>query len=135
MMDIAFSGAVPQKCGKIGLHCAPVYDTLSIGIRAYNNRCNCYIRGIWGGSDSSLHHNLFAHHSSRNPRFASKDKNIDCRNNVIYNWGFNSAYGGEGATVNMIANYYYKNDGTIHRPARDRLESISEIERHATVRN
>ncbi|MCY2950652.1 MAG: pectate lyase [Planctomycetota bacterium] len=62
--------------------------------------------GIWGGSNSSLHHNLLAHHSSRNPRFASRDQNIDYRNNVIYNWGFNSAYGGEGATANIIANYY-----------------------------
>ena len=68
--------------------------------------------GIWGGTNASLHHNLFAHHSSRNPRFAGDDQNIDYRNNVIYNWGFNSAYGGERATVNMIANYYKYGPGT-----------------------
>lgn len=62
--------------------------------------------GIWGGNNASYHHNLLAHHSSRNPRFASDEQNIDHRNNVIYNWGYNSAYGGEGATVNMVANYY-----------------------------
>jgi len=81
--------------------------------------------GIWGGTNSSLHHNLFAHHSSRNPRFASDDKNIDYRNNVIYNWGFNSAYGGERATVNMIANYYKSGPATKDK-VKNRIVGISE---------
>jgi hypothetical protein len=57
--------------------------------------------GIWGGSKASFHHNLFAHHTSRNPRFngaryyANWQEIVDYRNNVIYNWGSNSAYGGE----------------------------------------
>jgi len=83
--------------------------------------------GIWGGTDASLHHNLFAHHSSRNPRFASDDKNIDYRNNVIYNWGFNSAYGGERATVNMIANYYKFGPATKDK-VKNRIVGISENE-------
>ena len=62
--------------------------------------------GIWGGDKASFHHNLLAHHSSRNPRFAGQNDYVDHRNNVIYNWGFNSAYGGETSKVNMIANYY-----------------------------
>ncbi len=66
--------------------------------------------GIWGGNHASFHHNLIAHHSSRTPRFAGDQtptcENVDFRNNVIYNWGFNSAYGGEGGTINIIANYY-----------------------------
>jgi|GEM_PF-546767 len=71
--------------------------------------------GIWGGTNSTYHHNLFAHHSSRNPRFGAGVGNTDHRNNVIYNWGFNSAYGGEAydtswgsalSTINMVANYY-----------------------------
>lgn len=52
--------------------------------------------GIWGSNYSTYHHNLFAHHTSRNPRFASRCGYNDFRNNVIYNWGFNSVYGGEG---------------------------------------
>lgn len=77
--------------------------------------------GIWGGSRSTYHHNLLAHHSSRNPRFASGSGNTDFRNNVIYNWGFNSAYGGEAydttwasplTQVNMVANYYKKGPAT-----------------------
>ena len=64
--------------------------------------------GIWGGTNSSWHHNLLAHHSSRNPRIESGVvDNVDLRNNVIYNWGFNSCYGGENATVNIV-NCYYK---------------------------
>ena len=66
--------------------------------------------GIWGGEASSFHHNLFAHHTSRTPRFDGGIKNsrclIDHRNNVIYNWNFNSAYGAEDDRVNMINNYY-----------------------------
>jgi len=72
--------------------------------------------GIWGSNYSTYHHNLLAHHSSRNPRFASGCGNTDYRNNVLYNWGYNSCYGGEKqqhgnqnfnfANINMVANYY-----------------------------
>lgn len=63
--------------------------------------------GIWGGKNVTFHHNLLAHNSSRNPAFESKkDNTIEYYNNVIYNWGFFSAYGGKEADVNMINNYY-----------------------------
>jgi pectate lyase len=72
--------------------------------------------GIWGGNYSTYHHNLLAHHSSRNPRMASGSGYTDYRNNVIYNWGYNSCYGGEAqqqgnpqfnfSTFNLVANYY-----------------------------
>ena len=64
--------------------------------------------GIWGGINATFHHNLLAHHSSRNPRFGNlvENRNMDFRNNVVYNWGYNSAYGGEGGTQNFVANYY-----------------------------
>lgn len=70
--------------------------------------------GIWGGLGASFHHNLLASHTSRNPRFCgaryhpdTRDKEIvDFRNNVIFNWGFNSSYGGEMGHQNMINNYY-----------------------------
>ena len=72
--------------------------------------------GIWGGPHGSFHHNLFAHHSSRNPRFASGCGDTDYRNNVVYNWGFQSVYGAEKveqnstvylfSAVNIVANTY-----------------------------
>lgn len=72
--------------------------------------------GIWGGINATFHHNLLAHHSSRNPRFAGGETttcvNTDFRNNVIYNWGDNSAYGGEKGTINIVANYYKSGSAT-----------------------
>lgn len=64
--------------------------------------------GIWGGSRATFHHNLMAHHSSRNPRFASDGyAPVDFRNNVVYNWGYKSAYGGgRQGKINFVANYY-----------------------------
>jgi hypothetical protein len=66
--------------------------------------------GIWGGKHFSGHHNLFAHCNSRNPRFNGNrqgiEENVDFRNNVIYDWGINSSYAGEGGNYNMVSNYY-----------------------------
>ncbi len=69
--------------------------------------------GIWGGMGATFHHNLLADNSSRNPRFNGARYNsthatelVDFRNNVIFNWGFNSAYGGESGNQNMINNYF-----------------------------
>jgi pectate lyase len=72
--------------------------------------------GIWGSNYGTYHHNLLAHHSSRNPRMASGCGNTDYRNNVIYNWGYQSLYGGEKqqqgndkfnfSNFNIVANYY-----------------------------
>jgi hypothetical protein len=65
--------------------------------------------GIWGGTNTSWHHNLLAHHDSRNPRWGGEASQFnDSRNNVIYNWGGNSCYGADNATVtlNMVGNYY-----------------------------
>jgi pectate lyase len=66
--------------------------------------------GIWGGKHLSAHHNLFAHCNSRTPRFDgirnSPIENVDYCNNVIYNWGGNNVYAGEGGNYNIINNYY-----------------------------
>ncbi|WP_346860720.1 pectate lyase [uncultured Draconibacterium sp.] len=72
--------------------------------------------GIWGSNYGTYHHNLLADHSSRNPRMASGSGYTDYRNNVIYNWGYQSCYGGEAfqtgndkfnfSRFNVVANYY-----------------------------
>ncbi len=88
--------------------------------------------GIWGSNHSTYHHNLLAHHSSRNPRWASGVGYNDYRNNVVYNWGYNSCYGGERVensypdrynsfTVNMVANYYKPGPATEPGPVSNRF--------------
>jgi hypothetical protein len=69
--------------------------------------------GIWGSLHGSFHHNLFAHCRSRTPRFAGNSayavgsiESADFRNNVIYNWGINNIYGGEGGQYNIVNNYF-----------------------------
>lgn len=74
--------------------------------------------GIWGGKNVSFHHNLISHHNSRNPRFnglrraglkygnSQDEERVDFRNNVIYNWGSHSTYGGESGTYNLVGNYF-----------------------------
>lgn len=64
--------------------------------------------GLWGGPGGSFHHNALVHHSSRNPRASGNENSglLDFRNTVIYNWGFNSAYGGELWPRNWVNNYY-----------------------------
>jgi hypothetical protein len=89
--------------------------------------------GIWGGKNASFHHNLLAHHDSRNPRlgesagdaFALTDL-VDLRNNVIYNWKGNSCYGGEAMNVNIV-NCYYKPG-----PATSKEERIISIDKNKT---
>ena len=73
--------------------------------------------GNWGGSGASFHHNLVAHHGSRTPRLGPRpttqlDERMDMRNNVIYNFGGNGCYGGEGMTVNIVNNYYKPGPGS-----------------------
>lgn len=76
--------------------------------RSLHKKGNHGYGGLWGGPGGSFHHNLLAHHSSRNPRASGNVDSglLDYRNNVVYNWGFNSAYGGELWPRNWIANYY-----------------------------
>lgn len=72
--------------------------------------------GIWGGKNASFHHNMLAHNDSRNARIdhpgiygnylSTHRGNVDYRNNVIYNWGGNSTYGGEDGHFNIVGNYY-----------------------------
>jgi pectate lyase/predicted small lipoprotein YifL len=80
--------------------------------------------GLWGGYNATFHHNLLAHHKSRNPRFYGVRDGIvreraEMVNNVIYNWGSNSSYGGEAGEYNIVNNYYKAGPAT--KSNRDRI--------------
>ena len=93
--------------------------------------------GIWGNQHGTYHHNLIAHNDSRNPRWASGCGYNDYRNNVLYNWGYESCYGGEAhqkgdrrrppiefSAINMVANYYKPGPAT-RSDVRDRIANPS----------
>lgn len=77
--------------------------------------------GIWGGVNTTYHHNLISSHTSRVPRIGGGTveaddnehiANVQLSNNIIYNWGFNNTYGGGRADVNFINNYIKPGLGT-----------------------
>lgn len=95
------------------------YVTESLNNAGHSKGAHGY-GGLWGGKNASFHHNLIAHHVSRNPRFngwkrsglsyenPQDEEKVDFRNNVIYNWGDNSSYGGEALGKYNIVNNYFK---------------------------
>ena len=117
----SFSG-----CSDITLQWTLVSQSL---VNAGHNKGAHGYGGNWGGSGASYHHNLLAHHGSRTPRLGPRpttqtDERMDMRNNVIYNFGGNGCYGGEGMSVNIVNNYYKPGPGS---PTGDKGKRIAGI--------
>lgn len=60
--------------------------------------------------DITFHHNIYAHHNSRNPRPGSYGTGrgilLDFRNNLIYDWGAKAGYSADDpASLNYIGNH------------------------------
>jgi len=82
--------------------------------------------GIVGALRQSFHHNLYAHHSSRSPKVSwRRHCEVDFRNNVIYNWGYNNCNDGATSYMNWANNYYKAGPGT-ESDVRDRIFHLSD---------
>ncbi len=82
--------------------------------------------GIIGGKRQTIHHNLYAHHSSRSPKVTGRRHcEVDFKNNVIYNWGYNNCYDGTSSYMNWVNNYYKSGPGT-KKKVRNRIFQLSD---------
>jgi hypothetical protein len=112
-------------------------ESLRISIHDKNQHGYC---GLWGGKNATFHHNLMAHHDSRNPRFNGwkrsglgyanpfDEERMDFRNNVVYNWGSKAGYGGEAAGKYNVVNNYYRPG-----PATSSKTNIVQIDKDAST--
>jgi pectate lyase len=74
--------------------------------------------GTQGGTDASIHHNLYACNTARNPSIGFGD-GVDWRNNVLFNWEHRTVDGGDAtSTINVVNNYYKPGPATKESVAR-----------------
>ncbi len=85
--------------------------------------------GIWGGMNASFHHNLLAHHTSRNPRLHGSRyhkhpelEKAEIVNNVVYNWEKKCIYAGEEGAYSITGNYFVPGPATKKSKAQEILE-------------
>lgn len=85
--------------------------------------------GIWGGQNATFHHNLLAHHNSRNPRLNGsryhrqpETEKTEIINNVIYNWKLKCIYGGEEGEYTIAGNYFKPGPATNESSSKRILE-------------
>ena len=88
------------------------WSTISESLRNAGHSKGAHGYGsLINGGAITYHHNLYAHHDSRNPRPGSWEGgtlDFDFRNNVVYGWGGQAGYNGdEPGLVNMnyVGNY------------------------------
>jgi hypothetical protein len=80
-----------------------------VGEGLYDHSCG----GLWG-PNTSYHHNLIFSNGTRNAKLAygSAGAVWDFRNNVVYNWGYESTNGDVVGNLNTVNNYYEYGPGT-----------------------
>ena len=91
---------------------------LVAGDADYSNP-NQIVEAWRGVSNLSIHHNLFAHNTHRNPRVKSGGAQVI--NNVIYNWKHRIGMTTRGSVIDMINNFcqgwpHVESNTTLHPP-------------------
>lgn len=95
---------------QFGLYSNNINQTVQYSIIGPSNCISYHSKGahgfgiMLGKANNTWHHNMIAHNISRNYRGKSTGA-IDYVNNVIYNWGYQTAYGTFGQ-VNYVGNYF-----------------------------
>jgi len=86
--------------------------TVQWSIIAESLNASCHAKGHhgygsllrWGNGGITIHHTLYAHHESRNPRLGD-DLALDFVNNVVYDWGSEVGYSGPASEGSPRLNY------------------------------
>ncbi len=131
-VDETLSASTGEQLDAVTVQWCIISESLNCSV--HSKGCHGYgslIRGAWG-NEYSFHHNLYAHHTGRNPRpgnynDATTDPDgflFDFRNNVVYNWGGNYAgYNSDADSItkmNFVGNYYQAGpDSTDHLAYRE----------------
>ena len=100
---------------QFGLY-ASEHQTVQYSIIGPSNCISYHAKGahgfgiMMGAKNNSWHHNMIAHNISRNYRGKTTGA-LDYVNNVIYDWGYQTAYGTFGQ-VNYVGNYFKRGQST-----------------------
>lgn len=89
----------------------------SLNLSAHEKGEHGYGSLIRGDGDVTYHHNIYAHHHSRNPRPGTYGEGrgllLDFRNNVIYDWGTRAGYSSaDRVMLNYVGNYLKEGPST-----------------------
>ena len=108
---------------QFGLYSTNMNQTVQYTIVGPSNCVSYHSKGahgfgvMFGKGQNSWHHNLICHNLSRNFRGkVEKNQSMDFVNNVMYDWGSQTAYGTLGH-LNFVNNYYKAGPSTkgVHR--------------------
>lgn len=97
---------------QFGLYSNNMHQTVQYSIIGPSNCISYHSKGahgfgvMFGKGHNSWHHNMIAHNISRNFRGKVEKTNaMDYVNNVIFDWGYQTAYGTFGQ-INYVGNYF-----------------------------
>ncbi len=116
MIDHCATGWATDE--QLALYSHNMYQTVQWSVIGPSNSWGGHPKGahgfgiMFGRGQNSWHHNMIAHNISRNYRGKVPGTYVmDYVNNVIYDWGYQTAYGTHGH-VNYVNNYFKAGNST-----------------------